>query len=73
MTNVTHRTTHELVTVSSPACSPQYRMTIPAGTLCERIGESFVVYETSKVIGGNAHDLEHYYIFVNPSDVEVLP
>jgi hypothetical protein len=63
-------TKQELKVLSSPACSPQYEMTIPKGTRCEIVGDSAVVKDTGKVIGGNAHDLEHYYIWLRSDDVE---
>lgn len=69
----------ELVTVrrlkklSSPACSPQYTVTIPAGTRCEEKDSRFVVADTSKVTGSNAHDLEHYYVWLDDSEVAELP
>jgi hypothetical protein len=63
-------TTKELTKVSSPAKSPQYTMTIPAGTRCARKGNGIVVADISKVIGANAHDLQQYHIWVYESEVE---
>jgi hypothetical protein len=62
-------TARELTKLSSPACSPQYTMTIPAGTRVDYVDGMPVVGDTSKVIGGNAHDLEHYYIWLDPNEV----
>ena len=58
---------------SSPACSPQYDMTIPANTECKRVGEHWAVADTSKVKGSNEHDLAHYYVWLQESDVVELP
>lgn len=63
-------TKRELKKLSSPACHPRYVMTVPAGTRCARLGDQFVVDDTSKVVGGNAHDLAHYFIWLLPGDVE---
>jgi hypothetical protein len=63
-------TTKELTKVSSPAESPQYTMTIPAGTRCAWKGNGIVVADLSKVIGGNDHDLQHYHIWIYESEVE---
>lgn len=62
-------TKHDLVKLSSPAQSPQYLMTIPARTRCELIDGKPVVADTTRVIGGNRHDLAHYYIWLDPDDV----
>lgn len=59
--------------LSSPAQHPQYTMTIPRNTECKQVDGKWVVADTSKVSGGNAHDLEHYYIWLNDSDVAELP
>lgn len=66
---VTYVTARELQKVSSPAQSPQYTMTIPAGTRCKIVDGRFVVDDTSKVVGGNPHDLAHYYIWLDDADV----
>jgi hypothetical protein len=63
-------TSKELKKVSSPALSPQYTMTIPAGTRCARKGNGIVVADISKVIGGDEHDLQHYHIWIYESEVE---
>lgn len=68
MTNLVTR--KELKVLSSPACWPRYTMTIPAGTRCKLMDNGhYVVDDVSKVIGGNAHDLAHYYIWLDSSDV----
>ena len=65
-------TTREIKQLSSPACSPQYTVTIPAGT-CVRLFEAgrAVVEDIAKVQGGNAHDLKHYYVWIDLADVEI--
>jgi hypothetical protein len=63
-------TSKELKKASSPAQSPQYTMTIPAGTRCVRKGNGIVVADISKVIGGNDHDLQRYHIWIYESEVE---
>lgn len=63
----------QLSKLSSPACSPRYTMTIPALTACKVVNGSWVVEDTAKVIGGNDHDLNHYYIWLDDTDVMVLP
>lgn len=62
----TNRTLHKL---SSPACSPRYMMTIPAGTECTKVDGRWVVADTSKVVGSDSHDLEHYYIWLDADEV----
>jgi hypothetical protein len=64
------KTKTELRKLSSPACHPRYTVTIPAGTRCEKVADSWVVADISQVIGGNAHDLAHYYIWLNDNEVE---
>lgn len=70
-------TARELKKLSSPACSPQYTMTIPAGVRCARIatnsGPRPVVADVAKVINSNQHDLEHYYIWLDDADVVEVP
>lgn len=63
------RTTRQVKTMSSPACSPRYLMTIPAGTLVEIVSGRPVVAlaDLGKVEGSNAHDLAHYYVWL-PQD-----
>lgn len=66
-------TTRELRKLSSPAQHPHYLMTIPAGTRCERVpgqGGGIAVADVSKVRGGNAHDLKHYYVWLSPDEVQ---
>jgi hypothetical protein len=63
------RTVKDIKVMSSPACSPQYEMTVPKGTRCYVVNGLPVVDDVSKVIGGNPHDLQHYYIWLNHSDV----
>lgn len=58
---------------SSPACSPQYIMTVPQHTECERKDSGWVVADIAKVKGGNTHDLEHYYVWIDESDIVELP
>lgn len=60
------RTTRQIKIMSSPACSPRYLMTIPAGTLVEFVGGRPVVdpADFHKVAGGNAHDMVHYYLWL---------
>lgn len=67
MTLVTKR---DLVKLSSPACHPRYEMRIPAGARCKLVSGLPVVDDTTKVQGGNEHDLRHYYIWLEHSDVE---
>jgi hypothetical protein len=69
MSNTKLVTARDLTKTSSPACSPQYQMTIPAGTRCKRLDQGIVVDDTSRVAGGNAHDLAHYYIWLTEDDV----
>jgi hypothetical protein len=64
------RTKRELKIQSSPAQHPQYTMTVPRGTRCELVDGCPVVADTSKVIGGNTHDLVHYYIWIPAGSVE---
>ena len=65
-------TKRELKVWSSPACSPRYEMTIPAGTRCKFFaGGHPVVDDVSKIIGGNAHDLAHHYVWLNSADVDI--
>lgn len=67
MTNLVTR--NEVKVLSSPACSPQYTMTVPAGTRCKIVQGKPVVDDVSKVIGSNDHDLAHYYVWLEDSDV----
>jgi hypothetical protein len=64
-------TKHNVEVTSSPACHPQYVMTVPAGTLCKLIDGKPVVAETSKIIGGNPFDLAHHYVWLSADDVEL--
>lgn len=70
-------TARKLEKLSSPACSPRYTMTIPAGTACKQVqihrDWGWVVEDVSRVIGGNAHDLEHHYIWLDDSEVIERP
>lgn len=63
-------TKREIQKLSSPAQSPVYLMTIPAGTRCKMVDGRPVVDDTSKVQGSNPHDLAHYYVWLNADDVE---
>ncbi len=65
-------TKRDIKQLSSPACHPQYEITIPRGTRCKVIegpGGGIVVDELHKIWGSNAHDLTHYYVWVQPDDV----
>ena len=68
-TAVNYVTARELQKLSSPAQSPQYMMTVPAGARCKIVDGRFVVDDTSKVTGGNQQDLVHYYIWLDDSEV----
>lgn len=60
------QTRYQVTVQSSPACSPQYFMIIPAGTEVEHVDGKPVVARAGfhRVRGGNSHDREHYYIWL---------
>jgi hypothetical protein len=64
----------EIKQPSRPACSPQYTMTIPKGTRVSLpVPGAAVVDDTAKVVGSNAHDLQHYFIWIDLADVDIEP
>ena len=67
-------TKREIKQLSSPACSPQYTVTIPKGTRVRLpVPGAAVVDDTATVIGSNAHDLQHYYVWIDLADVDIEP
>lgn len=63
-------TKRPLIKLSSPACHPTYEMRIPADTRCVLVSGRPVVDDTSRVQGGNAHDLRYHYIWLEHDEVE---
>ena len=68
-------TKREIRQLSSPACSPRYTVTIPAGTECELITRKprrsdYAVKDVSKVRGSNPHDLKYYFVWIDESEIE---
>lgn len=70
-------TKREITVLSSPACHPRYTMTVPAGTPVEivkrtprRTDYAVAPEGFHKVKGSNPHDLKHYYVWLDPADVE---
>jgi 3D (Asp-Asp-Asp) domain-containing protein len=67
-------TKREIKQLSSPARWPQYSVTIPKGTRVRLpVPGAAVVDDTANVIGSNAHDLQHYYVWVDLADVDIEP
>jgi 3D (Asp-Asp-Asp) domain-containing protein len=65
-------TKREIKQLSSPACSPQYTVTIPKGTRIRLpVPGAAVVDDTAKVIGSNAEDLQHYFVWIDLADVDI--
>lgn len=67
-------TKREIKQLSSPACSPRYTVTIPAGTECEPVPRhprrcGFAVKDVTKVIGSNPHDLKYYFVWIDDCEV----
>ena len=65
----------EIKQLSSPACSPQYTVTIPKGTRVRLlpVPGAAMVDDTAKVICSNAHDLQHYYVWIDLANVDIEP
>lgn len=66
---MTHVTAYQLTKTSSPACSPQYQMIVPKGTRVDYVDGKPVVGDVTRVLHGNAHDLAHYYIWLEPQEI----
>jgi hypothetical protein len=66
-------TRREIKQLSSPACHPRYEITIPTGTRCKRVHKGgaagYAVDDVARVQGSNAHDLAHYYVWVDPAEL----
>jgi hypothetical protein len=67
-------TKREIKQLSSPARSPQYTVTIPKETRVRLpVPGAAVVDDTAMVIGSNAQDLQHYFVWIDLADVDIEP
>ena len=69
-------TKREIKQPSRPASSPQNTVTIPKGTRVRppvAVAGAAVVDDTAKVIGSNAQDLQHYFVWIDLADVDIEP
>jgi 3D (Asp-Asp-Asp) domain-containing protein len=71
-------TKREIKQPSRPASSPQNTVTIPKGTrvrlpVAVAVAGAAVVDDTAKVIGSNAQDLQHYFVWIDLADVDIEP
>jgi 3D (Asp-Asp-Asp) domain-containing protein len=67
-------TKREIKQQSRPACSPQYTVTIPKGTRVRLpVPGAAVVDDTATVIGSNAQDLQHHFVWIDLADVDIEP